>query len=99
MARTRSARKRRLLLQKCNKCIYIAISEIARNTINGNISLSEKRKYNLKRYKESIRELARKNISLNRRKKIINQKGGFLPGLLIPAISLIANIAARKLIK
>jgi hypothetical protein len=100
LSKAKSRKKRKELLSKCNRCIYYAISEVARNTVKGNIPLSPKRKKQLSPYKNQLRRLARKSgVSLKERKTIINQRGGFLPGLLIPALSILANVAADKLIK
>lgn len=80
--------KRRQLLRSCRGgCIYYAISEISRNILNGRIPLSGGQWKVLNRYKDQLRELRKKSISLKRRKVIANQRGGLLPGLLKPAIA------------
>lgn len=99
LAKTKSSKKRKELLSKAKNCLFYAISEIARNLIKGNIPLSCSRKRKLQKFKKDIREMAKKTTTLKRRKAIINQRGGFLPGLLIPAITFLANIAADKLLK
>lgn len=64
---------------------YLALHEIAVNTVNKNIPLSEKDKKCLKPFKKSILNLARKNKSKRLKRRKINQSGGFLP-YLIPLI-------------
>uniref|UniRef100_A0A158P511 Uncharacterized protein n=1 Tax=Tetranychus urticae TaxID=32264 RepID=A0A158P511_TETUR len=94
LAKAKTNKQRKLILDHANKCIYSVIAEIARETLKGTFDLSEQRKNKLKPYKKHIRALARKSNPTTK-KKIINQQGGFLPGLLVPAITLLANLAAR----
>jgi len=71
-----------------------AISEIALNCLKGNVPLNSNIYKKLIRYKNILRQLSKRS-SVIRRKKLINQKGGFLQLLLPPALSLIASIAGE----
>ena len=98
LSKAGTKRKRNRILAKCKPCIYKAISEIAKNTLASNIPLSRSHYYKLKRHRSLIRKLAQRG-SLRSKQELINQSGGFLPSLLIPAVSFLAEIVAKKLIK
>jgi len=68
------------------------LCECADNTIKCNVPLTSTQLKKLSRHKSIVRALACKKLSLKlKKKKILNQKGGFLLPLLIPIISAIIN--------
>lgn len=97
LCKAKNDSERRKILKKCPKQIYSIICEIIKNVLNGNVRLSNYFHKKLHPYKNVLRKLARKG-NLKLRKKIINQKGGFLNALLVPVISILAKIAADKLL-
>ena len=54
------------------------ISEVALNILQGNVPLKSHHKKKLNKHKKSLRALASKGVSVNKRKKIINQHGGMV---------------------
>ena len=54
------------------------ISEVALNILQGNVPLKEHHKKKLNKHKKSLRALASKGVSVQKRKKIINQHGGMI---------------------
>ena len=60
------------------------ICDCVLNVLRGNISVKDEEKQRLKKYKDCLRELAKKKTSDKRRKHII-QEGGFF-GALIPIL-------------
>ena len=98
LSRAKTKQQRSRILAKCKTCVYKAIAEIAKNTLASNIPLSPAQYSKLKAHKSSIRKLAQKG-SLRSKQELINQSGGFLPSLLIPAVTFLAEIVAKKLIK
>ena len=93
LAHEKNPRIKRQLQKNLKNCDYFAISEICLNILKGNIPLKKFRREKLRKYKEKIRQLAKKDLPLYKRKEITNQKGGFLSALLVPAIiSLIERI-------
>jgi hypothetical protein len=78
----------------CNKCLYKALREIARNTIKRNVPLRAEHKLKLRRYAPLIKQLACKKLKKPRRTRAVIQSGGFLP-VLIP---IIASILADNLL-
>ena len=91
-------KERVAFLKGCRRSIIYSICEICRNIIRGNMPVSTYRRRQLAKYKDHIREISKKSITLKKRKAILNQHGGFLPSLLIPAVSILAQIAAEKLL-
>ena len=59
-----------------------AIKEIACNTVNGNIELTQPQKVKLRKYKQSLLKLAGKSGKT----EVVQSGGGFL-SLLIPIVS------------
>jgi len=100
LVKARSLSERRRILRSCRGgCIYYAISEISKNVLSGNIPTSERDRRILKQYKAQLREIRKKTLSLKERKRIINQKGGLLPGLLVPAVGFLAQFLADRYMK
>lgn len=97
IAKAKSIEKRLKLLKEARNCIYFAISEITLNVLQGKIPLKSTAKKKLLNHKAAIRKIATKSISLPTRKKVILQSGGFLPSLLIPAITVLGEIIASKI--
>lgn len=71
------------------------LCECAANLLNGNVPISSVHKSKLTRYKKGLRELAKRNTSFKKRKKIL-QKGGFLGALLAPIVtSVLAPLVSK----
>jgi hypothetical protein len=83
------------LIKGASKDNIDALSEVALNTLLGNVPLQEKQKKKLKRYHKKIRFLARKRTSARKKKKFLVQQGGFLPLLLTPILSTLGGLAAQ----
>lgn len=76
-----------VILAKATKDQLDSITEIARNTLKGRIPYTQSSLKKLKRHKNTIREIAKKSISLKKKKQILKQKGGFLPFLIGPVLA------------
>ena len=85
-------RKRKLLLQKASGSLIRTVSQVAKNTIKGNIPLSGRQEERLRRHKKTLRALSLAKSSLKKKRKLLIQKGGaFLPLLLGPILSAVAG--------
>ena len=73
-----------------------ALCEIALNVLRGNIPLTDKQYAQLKKKKNIIRLIADKKVKHLRKKKTINQSGGFLLPLLGAAIPFITSLITRR---
>lgn len=72
--------------------LVAAISEIALNTLKGNISLSGRQVSVLRKKRLLIQKLSNKKISFLKKKLLVKQSGGFLAPLLSFAIPLITGL-------
>lgn len=81
--------RRKLLLKNASKKLVKCICECAHNTLNKNVPLTKAQFKRLAPYKQTLRKLCKRKESLNKKKKIINQSGGFLLPLLTPIIALL----------
>lgn len=70
-----------------------AVSEICLNVLRGKVKLSPKQKISLKKHRNTLRSLSKRNTSLESRRRHI-QKGGFLGALLRPLLPLLGQLIA-----
>ena len=90
-------RKRRELLEKANLQFIKSIVECVKNVMSGNVQLKKKCKEKLKKYKSILRKIFNSEKKLKVKKEIIVQNGGaFLPALLAPVITILAERLLRK---
>ena len=72
--------------------LVTAISEIVLNLIKGVIKLTVHQKKRLSWYKKELLALAKKKVSLGKKRKILVQKGGGVVSILVPlALSLLSS--------
>lgn len=89
-------RLRRTILESGNLQLIKAIVECIENVIKGNITLDEKHFEKLKRHKGVLRKVSKTPNKLSQKKKVIIQSGGgFLPALLLPVITVLAERLMR----
>ena len=95
-----SAKQRKALLKTADKGLIDAICECCVNLIRGNIKLSTVQKRSLSKHKHKLRTLSNRQTPLKVRKRILNQRGGFILPLLmklaVPAIGALANVFTKK---
>lgn len=79
------------ILRKADPKLVRCICECALNVLHGNVHLKNTHKKQLKRYAKVLRYLANKNDSLKNKKRLIVQRGGFLPLLLAPVLGTVLS--------
>ena len=72
------------------------ISEINLNVLNGKLKVSDCNKRKLKKYKAILRKIADKHVPSSAKKRLINQRGGFLLPLLSAVLPVLADIFFRS---
>lgn len=82
------------IIKGANKDLIICLCECADNLLKGNIPIKEETKQKLRRHKKPLRELADKKSSLKVKREILCQRGGFLPLLLAPVLSIAGSLIA-----
>lgn len=75
-------RYRQKIIKESPKDVIDCVGECCLNIIKGNVRLSNAQKHQLRSRKNHIRLLSKKQVPVSHKKKIINQKGGFLLPLL-----------------
>lgn len=86
-------RKRRCaLVQLADRSEILAISEIVDNLLRGNLPLKSADRRRLERYKTQLRHIASKKVSIKRKKKLLEQTGGFLSAIIPIAMSLLGGL-------
>ncbi|KAL0146560.1 hypothetical protein M9458_058191 [Cirrhinus mrigala] len=78
-----SPKQRRVILQSASDQLILSLCEIALNVLHGTIPLNTSQLRRLKKRKEEIKYAASKNINIGRKKRMINQRGGFLTRLIM----------------
>lgn len=87
---------RKSIIKNASPELVKTLCEICINTLNGNAKISNNCKNSLKNYKSPLRQLTSPRIGLKSKKKILIQKGGFLPVLLGAILSgVIGNLIER----
>lgn len=87
---------RKSIIKFGNSELIKTLCEICINVLNGNVKIPLQSKLKLKNYKNSLRKLASPRIGLNSKKKILVQKGGFLPILLSTLLSSVIGSLIEK---
>jgi hypothetical protein len=82
---------RNSIISEADKSLIDSICQIVYNVLHGHIQLDDEVKTKLQKYKKTLRKLVEKN-SLEKKKKIIIQNGGWLQFILPAAITAIGQI-------
>ena len=94
--KTACPKLRKVIILNGGKERVNCISEIILNVLNGNLKLSDCNKRKLKKYRAVLRKLADKRVPSVAKKRLINQRGGFLFTLLSAALPILSNILFRQ---
>ena len=89
---TASKEERTAIINKSSRNLILALSEVIYNVLEGTVELTTDEIRRLRRYHKTLYTIARKSISIAKKKKLLKQKGGFLTTLLPPAIALLVSL-------
>lgn len=81
-----SPAERKKLLKEADDGLIHCICECAHNTLNSNVPLTSAQFTRLARHKRILRRLSQSGESVKKKRKIIQQSGGFLLPLLAPIL-------------
>ena len=85
------------ILRGADKDLLQCLSECALNILRGNVKLAPTDKARLTKYKQKLRKVANKKVSLKQKHRLV-QTGGFVPALLLPLLApLLIPLAKRTL--
>jgi hypothetical protein len=85
--RTANPKLRKAILKHVNPDVIKTLCEISYNTLNGNNKICSKTKKTLAGYKRHLRTLSSSKHSVSAKRKILMQKGGFVPALIGSVLS------------
>ncbi len=91
-----SSKQWSVILQSASDQLILTLCEIALNVLRGTIPLNNAQFRRLKKRKEEIKYAASKKINVERKKRMINQRGGFLLPLLSVAIPFITSLVTSR---
>lgn len=91
-----SAQRRKALLRTASKDELYGLFELCLNIIRGNLPLNKAALHRLRHHRKAIEDLSSRRISLQKKKRIINQKGGFLAPLAQIALPLLAHLVMSR---
>lgn len=87
------------ILKEADPELIKTICEICMNILNGNIKIPVKCKDVLKKYKRTLRQISLTKANLNSKRKLLIQRGGFLPIVLGTILSGIVGQIIEKAVK
>lgn len=79
------------IIKAGDKQLMDALCECALNILKGVVPLSSRQRGRLQKYKHHLRALAKKTLS-SQKKKALLQKGGFLGALLNPILGVLGSL-------
>lgn len=94
VSNVKSVKLRKKLLKEisCDENVFKALQEIVINTINQNVPLDNKTKKKLRKYKKEFQAFTKVVKSKQKKKKLIQQSGGFLPAIIPAVLSILSAI-------
>ena len=85
------------LINGANQENIFSLCECILNCLNGNVTLNDPEKNQLKKYKKYLRLITKKKLGLKIRKQLLIQKGsGFLPLIIPPVIAVVTDFLTRS---
>jgi len=90
---------RKAIVSNSNREQIFSVCECVLNVSNGNVKLNKEDFVKLKKYKKYFKRLLDKKRSLQEKKKLLIQRGGFLQFLIPAVISGISSIVAAAISK
>lgn len=92
LGKTKHKKLRSAILKKGGNELITCLCECGLNIIKGHVPLTKAQFKKLKRLRRPLQQIANKKISLKKKRRVLEQKGGFfLPSLLAPIIGVLAK--------
>ena len=97
LSKAKKVKRRRMLIDLADADEIRAIAECVINVLSGNVRLKSEQKRRLQRHKTAMRHIASKNSNTKLKKRVLQQKGGFLSALLPLALSAVGSVVPALL--
>jgi hypothetical protein len=91
-------KQRDAIIKTADNELIQCLCECALNVLNGNVPLKNSDFQRLGKYKQQLRNLSDPDIHFNQKRDVL-QRGGFLPLLLTPILTLAGQLLANSLAK
>ena len=98
LKRIKCRKKRNKILKNASNDLIECIVQCAYNVLSGKVHLSAKDKNKLKPYSTVIRKLAEMR-DVKPTRKLLIQRGGFLPSLIAPVLTVAATLLSNLITK
>lgn len=85
------------LLKTAHRDLIVCICDCAANVLQGRVRISSKHKKALQRHKATLRTLAEKRKGIKTKRQLLIQRGGFLPALLAPILTVAGGLLSNFL--
>jgi len=92
LGKSKQGKRRKMLLEAASSDEIRSIAECALNVLQNRIRLSSSQKRKLKHHKDTLRYIAKRGTNIKKKRRILQQKGGFLTSLLPLAVSALSSI-------
>jgi len=92
-------RVRQKIIRSSHNDLIRCLSDCCLNVIKGNVQLDNQQKKRLVRHRKTVRNLSHKTVSLKKKRALLLQKGGALPALLVPILSIVGSLLLDKISK
>ena len=92
-----SRNERKKLLKNASEEQLKGLFEICLNIIRGNVPMEKSDFQRLKRHKNTLSTLASHKVPMYKKRRIANQKGGFLGSVAAFALPVLAQLITNKL--
>jgi len=83
--------QRTVFLRTADEKFIRCIRECVFNTLRGNVPLERREKNRLSKYKTALRRIAAKRCNWKDKRKLLVQRGGFLPYIIGPILSILLS--------
>ncbi len=93
---------RKHMIQRAPPELIHCFAECCQNVLKGHVPLTPRQKQQLSGKRHQLRQLADPKVTVVKKKKVLNQKGGFLPlaaKLLLPVLAPVVGKALKDVIR
>jgi len=90
-------KQRKVNIETADKEQICAICECVLNILNENVTLSAHQLPKLRPYKKVLQDLVNKKVGIQKKRRLLKLKGGFLPFILGPILSVLGGLAGRAI--
>lgn len=92
-------KQRQAIIKTSDRDLVLCLCECVLNLLEGNLKITPSQLEKLKRYKNPLRTLVDNKTSIKEKRNILEQRGGFLPILLAPILSIASQLLFDSLTK